>query len=247
MPCLLLQFLGPFRVTLGDAPLEAFESNKVRALLAFLATEADRPHARESLAALLWPNRPEPAARACLRSALSNLRLVIGDAAAAPPHLLVTRYTLQFNPAGDHVRDFAGLLDPAHLSTEQKEGLAAAYHGEFLEGFSPADCPAFDEWLLTQREQFRRRMIELLRDLAVAHEAAGAPERAIDFTRRQLELEAWDEEAHRRLMRLLYRSGRRGLALAQYETCCRLLREELGVAPDHETVALWERIRADDL
>jgi DNA-binding SARP family transcriptional activator len=38
--------LGPFHVTLDGKPVAGFESNKVRALLAYLAVEADRPHSR---------------------------------------------------------------------------------------------------------------------------------------------------------------------------------------------------------
>jgi DNA-binding SARP family transcriptional activator len=44
-------------------------------------------------------------------------------------------------------------------------------------------------------------------------------------------------------MRLLAGSGQRGAALAQYETCRRVLAEELGVEPGPETTALYERIR----
>jgi class 3 adenylate cyclase len=44
-------------------------------------------------------------------------------------------------------------------------------------------------------------------------------------------------------MRLLALSGQRGAALAQYEACCRALREELDVEPGEETRRLYERIR----
>ena len=44
-------------------------------------------------------------------------------------------------------------------------------------------------------------------------------------------------------MLLLVRSGQRGAALAQFESCRRLLKEELGVEPGPDTVALYERIR----
>src|SRR5689334_4618799 len=46
-------------------------------------------------------------------------------------------------------------------------------------------------------------------------------------------------------MLVLARSGQRDAALAQYETCRRLLAEELGTAPTAETVALYEQIRAE--
>ena len=43
MPQLVLSLLGPFAVTLDGQPITTFESVKVRALLAYLAVEADRP------------------------------------------------------------------------------------------------------------------------------------------------------------------------------------------------------------
>ena len=58
-------------------------------------------------------------------------------------------------------------------------------------------------------------------------------------------MDQWDEAGHRRLMRLLVASGRPDLALAQFETCCRLLEGELGIQPGEETVALYETILAE--
>ncbi len=85
MARLSLSLLGPFQVTLDGEPVTSFESNKVRALLAYLAVEADRPHRRDSLAALFWPDWPDRAARSNLRHALPNLRKAIGDRRHSPP------------------------------------------------------------------------------------------------------------------------------------------------------------------
>src|SRR5262245_43435347 len=101
MARLSLSLLGSFQVTLDGKPVTGFESNKVRALLAYLAVEADRPHRRESLLGLLWPERPEAVARHNLRHILPNLRQAIGDYQADPPFLLITHETLQFNPTSD--------------------------------------------------------------------------------------------------------------------------------------------------
>jgi DNA-binding SARP family transcriptional activator len=49
-----LQLFGGFTVTLEGAPVTAFDSDKVRALLSYLAVEADHAHSRDTLAALLW-------------------------------------------------------------------------------------------------------------------------------------------------------------------------------------------------
>ena len=73
MPRLSLSLLGPFQACLDDAQVTNFGTDKVRALLAYLAMEAGIPHRRETLADLLWPDRPQKAARRNLRQALSRL------------------------------------------------------------------------------------------------------------------------------------------------------------------------------
>ena len=58
MPRLILSLLGTFQVTLDGQQVTGFKSDKVRALLAYLAVETDRPHRREVLAGLLNSSRP---------------------------------------------------------------------------------------------------------------------------------------------------------------------------------------------
>jgi len=80
---LSLTLLGAFQTTLGGDPVTAFESDKVRALLAYLAIESDHSHRRKTLVGLLWPERSERSARHNLSQALSNLRRALGDEGSA--------------------------------------------------------------------------------------------------------------------------------------------------------------------
>jgi DNA-binding SARP family transcriptional activator len=110
---LCVHLLGSFTVALDDEPVTAFATDKTRALLAYLAVEADRAHRREALAGLLWPDYPERSARRSLTSALAALRQAIGDRQATPPFLHISRQTIQFNTASDawvDVTAFSGLL-----------------------------------------------------------------------------------------------------------------------------------------
>jgi WD40 repeat protein/DNA-binding SARP family transcriptional activator len=250
MARLLLSLLGPFQASLDGQPVQAFESNKVRALLALLAllaSEPDRSYPRETLAGLLWPDYPNRSALNNLRSALANLRQAIGDPQADPPFLLITRNTIQFNAAGDYELDAEALRDLSRQPVEQLERAVAVYCGDFLEGFSLADSPPFEEWALAQREQFRLRVVDALHRLAAHHEQAAEYDRALAAARRALALEPWDEEAHRQAIRALALSGQRSRALAQYETCRQVLRQELGVEPSQETEVLAEAIRNETL
>ena len=53
MAQLSVRLFGSFEVTLEGQVVTAFKSDKVRALLAYLVVEAERPHRREKLAGLL--------------------------------------------------------------------------------------------------------------------------------------------------------------------------------------------------
>ncbi len=258
MAQLSISSLGPFRATLDGEPITSFESNKVRALLVYLAMESDYPHSRETLAGFFWPEQSESNARHNLRQALCNLRQVIRDRDADIPFLHVTRRTVQFAPDSDYWLDVAMFSDyigasEAHahyrLETcgscrEQLEKAAELYRGSFLEDLFVEGSIPFEDWALLLRERFHRLVIDALYHLARHYERRRMYDRARRYARRQVELEPWREEAHQQLMRLLAHSGERSAALTQYDLCRRILAKELNVAPHPETTALYERIRA---
>ena len=253
MPHLAISLLGAFEVKLAGQAVSGFQSDKARALLAYLAVEADRPHRRERLAGLLWPDFTERSARTNLRSALANLRQVIGDHGATPPFLLVTRQTIQFNADSNHwldVATFTMLLNENkgdHLSPDLLEEAVALYQGPFLAGFTLADSAAFEQWLLQQREALAHQIVAVVRRLVSYYEQQGRYEQALPLARRQVTLEPWDEMAHRQLMHLLALNGQRSAALAQFEACRDILAQDLGVEPGSETSALYEKIRVESL
>ena len=256
MPHLRISLLGPFRASLDGKPLTGFLSNKVRALLAYLVVENDRPHSRDTLTGLFWPESPNPMARGSLRAALTNLRKVIRDKQATPPYLEIDVRSIRFNLECDYWLDlsiFQDLIidslptkeDPASYKSKinRLEQAVKVCHRGFLEGFYLENCPEFDEWMLIKREQINKSLSESLYALMQLHEYFGDYQSAKLYAHRQLELEPWDEQAHRQLMYFLARSGRRAAALAQYESCRRLLADELNVEPSSETIQLVRQIR----
>jgi predicted ATPase len=257
MSHLSLALLGGFQTTLDGTPITAFETDRGRALLAYLAAEASRPHRRDALTGLLWPNMPEPSARHNLSQCLFNLRQALGDHQAEPPFLLISRETLQFNSTSQHTLDLATFtallnacdahphpqLETCRLCIPRLQQAVELYRGDFLAHFFLADSAAFEEWALVQRESLHLRAMAALAALADSYEQDGDAAAGIRICRRQLELDPWREESHRQMMRLLAGSGQRSAALAQYETCRRVLASELGVEPAAETKALYQQIK----
>ena len=258
MARLTLSLLGPFQVLVDGEPAVGFATAKVRALLAYLAVEADRPHTREALAALLWPDWPGRHALSNLRQALANLRATLHDRDPddANPLLLVSRESIQFNRASDHALDVTVFEQGVRKTRPEAQGIeideeerigtlaacAQLYRGPFLDELSIDSAP-FEEWLTLQREHWQREVLAMLQQLAGLHERRGQYPQARACARRALAMEPTDEWWHRQLMRSLALGGEHSAALAQYETCCRVLDEELAVKPARETTALYEEIR----
>jgi len=253
MARLSIHLLGSFEATLDGEPVSGFASDKVRALLAYLASESDRPHRRGALVGLLWTDYSETSARTSLRRALANLRTVIADHQATPPFLFISRQTIQLNCSADawcDVTAFSLALAPASPSPQGMgllEGAIELYRGDFLEGFSLGDSACFEEWLLLKRERLRRQVLDALHRMAAYHQERGEVSKALPYARRQVDLAPWHEGAQRQLMRLLVLSGQRALAVAQYQACVRVLADELDVQPSEETTRLVEQIRAGEL
>jgi predicted ATPase/DNA-binding SARP family transcriptional activator len=254
---LQLYFLGPWRVVHAQRGDLEFRGRLPLALLAYLAVESARPHSRESLLGLLWPELPEADARNNLRVTWSRLGKRLG-AGAPPPFLTSTRFELSFNPDSSHwldVTEFETLVaaverhghENGRVCPDCCRKLARAaelYRGSFLDGFYLDGCLAFEEWQFVRRERLHLQVLEALARLAGFYERDGDLRQAERYARRLLELDALREDAHRQLMRLLNGQGQRAEALAQYQACRRVLRDELGVEPDPETLLLYQRIQA---
>jgi predicted ATPase/DNA-binding SARP family transcriptional activator len=243
-------------VSLNGEPLNSFRYDKVRGLLAYLAVESNQPHRRASLVGILWPDLPESAALTNLRQALANLRVVLNDHGAVPPTLTITRNTIGWNlNAGCNVDviAFNRLLDT--VSKHNHRSLAVCkgciqnleeaihlYRGDFLADFFIPDSSAFEEWAAVRREIYQQRVIKALSQLTDLFEQREEYERAMTYAYRQLEIDPWREEVHRRLMHLLSAVGQRSAAIAQYENCRETLASEFGLEPEEETQRLYEKI-----
>lgn len=252
---LVLSLLGPFAATLGGRSIHKFRTNRVQALLAFMATEGalgSGRHRREALMELLWPGLPRKSGQMNLRQTIYTMRKTVPEIPATEsgrsiPFLNSDRLTLEIN------LDYPLELDVAqfmHLLKGAPEGWGAAvelYRGDFLKDFYLPDSSAFEEWAGQRRAAFRGQALKALADLAESSTALADYQSAKSFARRQLEINPLRESACRQLMTALARCGRRSEALIVYEEHQAVLWNELGVEPSAETVALREAIASGQI
>jgi len=225
-----------------DGAVVKIPQRKALALLAYLAVTG-KVYARDTLAALFWPDHSQSEARLALSRRLYELNKCL-----APGALALEAETVAW--AGDlwlDVVEFAAAL-AAHPTVTQDnlpalETAVDLYTADFLAGFTLPDCPDFDDWQAFQSESLRRTLRSALEKLASALAATGATEHAGTTARRWLALDPLDESAHCALMQIYALTGQQSAALRQYERCVEILREELGVTPSETTQQLAAAIR----
>ena len=165
---LQLKLLGNLEIRRSGSLVTGFTSNKVQALLCYLAVTG-RPHLRPVLAGLLWGESPEASALNGLRQALTNLRQLVG------PHVSITREDVAFNlelPYQLDVRAFEARVAGACVQDTQAgsgikglEEAVALYRGDFLEGFYVHHAPGFEEWALAQRARLHELAVQAMHAL----------------------------------------------------------------------------------
>jgi len=233
-----LTLLGGFGARV-DARSLVFSSRKARALLAYLAVPAGRPHSRDKLAALLWGDTGQAQARNSLRQCLFKTRQVL--VAHRVRALVVDGESVVLDHATVRVdvADFERLVTEGSLASLSRA--RSLYRGPFLDGLGLRE-PGFEDWLMAERRMLLDRAAQALARLIERHVETGAIDQAIQTGLDLVGLDPLSEPAHCTVMRLHAALGQRGAALRQYQVCADVLRRELGIEPDAATQRLYREI-----
>ena len=235
---LTIALLGTPKITVDGKPVET-DRHKAIGLLAYLVTDG-KPHSREALAALLWPDYPRTSAFSYLRRTLWELNRILGKGWIQSDRETVT---IVHSPHLElDIETFQCLLDPPSNQVNGLTDAISLYRGDFLEGLVIADTLPFEEWQSQQAEYYRREFARALEMLVTALEQSAEYERALPHAQRWLALDRLNEAAYRAIMRLMAGMGDRSGAVRMFQTCEQTMKNELGVQPQVETVNLYQSI-----
>ncbi|MBN9393142.1 MAG: tetratricopeptide repeat protein [Chloroflexi bacterium] len=247
-PDIQITTLGEVSLNLSGQVKPPSITRKAEALLIYLICNK-QAYSREVLADLFWENDEPGAALNSLRVALTQLRPMLKD------HLIATHHQIGIRPSASISLDIQLMqehleksrsLPRNHAQTEALAELAAAvelYKGPFFAGWYLRNCPRFEQWQFAQQQLFEQMIFGALQELVESYLELGNYVPALKYARRWLDLDPFNEEAHRQYMRLLYISGQRQNALDFYRWCKKLLQEELQVEPSQATKVLYHQIR----
>ncbi len=251
MPGVLVHLLSRFEVQRNGQAIPGLEARKVQELFCYLLLFRAKPHSRELLASCLWGDNSTSQSKKYLRQALWQLQSAL-DFDQNESILLLEREWVQLNPSvylwldtaefERSIQDIQG-IPGRELNDDQAKSLVVAvqlYKGDLLEG-------CFQDWCIFERERLQQLYLQGLDKLMSYCEANGAYEQGLQYGSCILRVDHARERTHRRLMRLYALSGDRTSALRQYRQLCATLREELGVKPAKQSVALHRQIEDDHL
>jgi DNA-binding SARP family transcriptional activator len=247
---LTVSLLGASRVTRGNEQIWSDLGPAGRRLAGFLFTFPDRPHRRERLIDLFWPELDTERGRRAMNSAIWRLRKLL---ASAPEHreghglrTVGSETILERTPWLDV--DTWSLLEAAQTTLDSalarlepswmKQILTVLYRyeGPFLDGEDA-------EWILEERERlhslFVQTAIIVVRHLGLC----GRYHDAILLARHTLRFDPYREELVRHLLTLLALDERRIDAIRYYDQWIGMIRKELGISPLPATRAIIDEIR----
>ena len=251
-----VRLFGGLQISFDARNIGRFESQKSRGLFVYLLLHRDRSFSRELLAGMYWPEQNPHSARRNLRQAVYSLRRDLAEqTGGAWDPLRSDHSTIGFNSPRKvwvDVEAFQAALRAAgagngHIEPAPLAAAAQLYTGDFLAGFHVKGCPAFEEWMLQEQESLREAAAAALRQMVHFQLKEGGYALGIRYARQLLRLDPLAEDMYRQLMRLYAFSGRRERALATYGELCDVLKRELGVEPQEETVADYRAVVAEDL
>ena len=235
------RLLGPVEVRDHGVPVR-LGGTRQRTLVAALALRAGHAVSVARLTDDIWDGAPPATADQQVRSAVSQLRRVLGDRIATRP----TGYQLRVAPGDVDVHAFQATVATArglasggssHRAGRQFRQALALWRGPALDGVTGmrAEARCLEEYRLAVLEECLDLELALGREL----------DRVAELVR-LVHANPLRERLRGQLMVALYRCGRQAEAVTTFHEARRLLREELGMDPDRRLLDLYARILARD-
>ena len=203
-----------------------FPFRKAEALFYYILI--NKQASRDTLINLFWSNFDQATAKKDLRNAFYSIKKAINCNVFMSPK----REIILVNPEIHFVCDIFDFMN------NNKNSLSL-YNGDFLEGFNVKDAEGFEEWMLQNREYYRDVYTNSLHKAVVCNMVDSNDELAIEYCKKIINLNEFDEEAYRNLMKIFSKLGKYDKSEIVYNNLRKILKQELSVCPNEKTTQLY--------
>jgi len=254
VPRVEVRLLGAFELSIDGRLVDRWRSRKARQLLAYLALTPGRPAARETLIETFWPDSDPARGANNLSIAVHHVRSRLGEGLGngdgsrglfVEQGLYRLDGALEWRVDAVEFRDAVSRAKTEFAAGREAEGVAyldaalAEYGGDFLES------DLTEEWTGEPRLALGSLYEWAVGRLIEFGAANGEWARVLQLGQTLVLRDAFDEAAHRWVVRAHAMLGNRAQAMRQYRLCEERLRAEFDVAPSEETRALLSELGLD--
>ncbi len=243
-------FFGSFRVMCDgqDLGTPTWRRNKARTLLKWFLLNPGSLFSVEQLNKLFWPHVGEKVATSNLHVTMHYLRHILEpELAPGNASIFIRRnrhnyYWFDLNDAWwtdvSEVRQLSTLAREAESRGEiaRSAALYSQVVGYYSQGFLPEDI--YDDIFSPHRRQFDFAYIQILEHLLHLHTQAGQPDEAHTCALRILSADPYNETAMAVIVQLSLLQGNTISALRQIDDFGQALKQDLGIEPGREMLAL---------
>ncbi len=200
---------------------------KVNALLYYLFV--NKVVSRDEISGLLWPDENEENAKKNLRNAVYQAKKALAEDVIISPKKSI----LMLNEELDIE------IDVDRFLRDPQENMSL-YDGDFLQGFFLKDADTYEYWVTKMRNYYKDKFSSECYLKIESDIQAQRYDQVEDRIRQLMELDEYDERNYRLLMRFYQDTGRNGKVIEVYYELSKLLRQELGIAPDEQTKEIYQ-------
>lgn len=225
----MLHLLHGFTLKVGWRSVPLMSSSQ--RLVALLALR-EHPPSRAYVAGTLWPETTDTRANANLRSSLWRVQQACGK--------LVVSSSQRLCLAPGVVVDLQEAILAAYRMLDSSDGCEDILNVETLSVLSSDLLPDWygDDWVVVHRERYHHLRLHALEAMCERLTATQRYGEAVEAGLAAVRAEPLRESAHQALVKAHLAEGNRYEATRQYQSCRRLLRNELGLEPSPGMQAL---------
>lgn len=240
-----ITFFGVPRIFIDDTevPDSAWRTVKAKKLFCYLFLHRTGQATREALIEALWPDATPSSGSDNLRKAIQYVRETVKPYVDKTDDVIISSKGVFYPSAQSSVwidsEEFERLIDQAKqleaqdvLLKDTLENAIDIYRDDFATGW-------YEPWAEEQRRHHQNLYEECLSMMARYYVDSNKPKAAVNWFKTLIELNFFDEDYHRSLMKLYAALGRVKEIQHDFERLTTRLKKELKTEPQEETVRLY--------
>ena len=246
---IVIQMLGGFSITIGPNSIsdKNNRSKKPWMLLEYLIAFRDRELSQNELIDLLWPEDDSDNPAGALKTLMFRVRKLLADLNFTDREMIIQRRgTYAWNPDLGCTVDidvFETLCNQAHdekLSNPEKIqcylDAIEVYKGDFLPKSS------LEPWVIPLNTYYHTLYLKVVHEVTDLLAQTEHYDTIVEICQHALQIEAFDEPLHYKLINALYKSGNSHGALEQYNNTMNQFLNQFGITPSDELKSLYKEI-----